>query len=136
MIGTHTRKGGLTINLVLLCGTILLSGVVCGVIAVATSGFRELNSVVVAVGIALIVSVFALVSLHRHGPTPKVILAMTAIRIIGTSVIAGFAAWTFPSLRTLTFFLSVTVVYMAGLLVETWLVWKDQQRHGRQAPQG
>ena len=113
---------------------ICVSGAVCALIVSLWRGLEELNSVAAAVAVVLPVSLFILGFLFRYGSSAGAIVALTLLRVGLTTALAGFAAWKFPSLRTLTFFLSVTVVYLAGLYVETWLAWKDHQREGMQQP--
>ena len=117
-------------------GAILVAGCVCSIVVACLGDTQELRSVVAAAGVVLIVSLFALGFLFRYGSGTVTILALTFLRVGLTMALASFVAWKFPSLRTLAFFLSVTVVYMAGLVVETWLVWKDQQRPEVRTSQG
>ena len=82
-----------------------------------------------AVLTVLPVSLYVVFFLHRRGTAPAAILLATGLRFGLTLGLAGVVAWKFSSLRTLTFFLSITVVYLAGLYVETWLVWQDYRKN-------
>ncbi len=117
---------------VLLLLVMIAVGGVCGLFALTTGKASDLQAVVAATGAALPAAIFTLILLSRYGIGPGGIIAATFVRFGLTVGLASYVAWEFSSLRTLPFFITVTVVYLAGLFVETWLVWKDFQRSGSQ----
>jgi len=91
-------------------------------------GREGMQAAFIATAVALPGGVFALVFMFRHGTGPGAMVAITVVRVALTMGLAGFIAWKFSSLRTLSFFISVTVVYQAGLFVETRLALKNHFR--------
>lgn len=126
----QTRKRSLPIRLLLLFAVFALAGVACGAVVVAAGLWVELGSVAAATLVGVPAALFVLYFCERYGTGPVAILAITGVRFSLTVALAGFVAWKFSSLRTLSFFLSVSVVYLASLYVETWLIWKDYQQLG------
>ncbi|TWT58390.1 hypothetical protein KOR42_17640 [Thalassoglobus neptunius] len=119
-------------NELLLLGVMILAGTVCGLITqgLVLLGVHEgsnFSDTIVATLVAMPAGLFALWILFRHGSGAGAILTLTLIRVGMTMTLAGLVAWKIPSLKTLSFFLTVTVVYLAGLFVETWLAWKTLQ---------
>ena len=110
----------------------ILAGTVCGTITqgLVWLGVHEgsdFSDTIAATLVAIPAGLFAAWILFRHGSSAGAILSMTMLRFGMTTALAGLVAWKIPSLKTLSFFLTVTVVYLAGLFVETWLAWKTLQ---------
>ncbi|MEW4489151.1 hypothetical protein AB1L42_13805 [Thalassoglobus sp. JC818] len=119
-------------NELLLLGAMIIAGAACGfstqgLVLLGVHEGSGFNDSIVATLVAIPAGLFSLWILHRHGSGAGAILSMTLLRLGMTMALAGLAAWKFPSLKTLSFFLTVTVVYLAGLFVETWLAWKTLQ---------
>lgn len=119
-------------RVLLLTGVILLSASICGCIAWLQAKWsqgpfhQDVLSPVIAGTLASIPgAVLSLLFQFRHGTGIVAILAATALRFGLTLGLAAYAAWSFPSLRSLTFFLTVSVVYLVSLFVETWLTYQD-----------
>lgn len=109
----------------LLLAAVLLTALVGSAVAALFGSLADVEAVWLATLVTSLPAVFVLVFLFRYGTGPEAIIAATAVRFGLTIGVASFAAWKFSTLRTLTFFLAVTVVYMACLFVETWLVLKE-----------
>lgn len=112
----------------LLLLVIAVSSALCSAVAFLAGSKGDVEAVWVATLVTSPAAIFVLVFLFRHGTGPGAIIAATSVRFAMTMGLAGYFAWKFSTLRTLSFFLAVTVVYLACLFVETWLVWKDYQR--------
>ncbi len=118
----------LTKQIGLLLLVVVVSAALCSAVAFLTGSMADIEAVWTATLVTTPAAVFVLVFLFRYGTGPGVIIAATSLRFAMTIGLASYVVWKFSTLRTLSFFGSVTVVYLACLYVETWLVWKDYQR--------
>lgn len=117
-------------SLKLLLPTVLAGGALSGAVAIIVGGFGEVKPVGAAILIGLSGALFAAFFFARHGAGVGAVLVVTGARLAVTTGLTGFIAWKFSTLRTLGFFITVTVVYLASLYVETWLVLKEYRQEG------
>ncbi len=122
------QLGKLALDAIFLLIVMIIAGTVCVGVCFFAGGRDELQAAVAGTAVALPAGVFALVYMFRHGTGPGAMVAITFVRVALTMGLAGYIAWKFSSLRTLSFFLTVTVVYLAGLFVETRLALKNHSR--------
>ena len=122
----HVRK--LAQDAIFLIFVMTITGVLSAGVCFSAAGRDGMQAALLATAVALPGGVFALVFLFRHGTGPGAMVAITIVRVALTMGLAGFIAWKFSSLRTLSFFISVTVVYLAGLFVETRLALRNHFR--------
>lgn len=118
-------------QIVLLVVAVLLVSIVSSGVAFLVGGASDVEAVWVASLVTVMPAVFVLIFLFRYGTGPGALIAATGVRFALTISAASYVAWKFSTLRTLSFFLAVTVVYMACLFVETWLVLKDFKNETR-----
>lgn len=97
----------------------------CVIVAVGLIGAGGVKETAAGACVAVPAMFFSLLFIMRHGTDLFVILGVTFMRVLMTLFLSGFVAWKFPSLRTPAFFITVTVVYLVGLFVETRLVYLD-----------
>ena len=122
--------GKLGTHIVFLVAAVFLSALLCGPIGLVIGGQKALKDVICGTGSAIPAVIFSVYFLFRFGTGTGSILVVTFVRVGLTTAVASYLAWRFSSLRTLGFFLAVTVVYLVTLFIETWLVWKEYQESG------
>ncbi len=131
-----TRQDGLTsmrtltARAVFVLLVIIAVGGLCSLVTYKLGTLQETQAAIAGTAVAIPAAFFTLLILSRYGTGPGGMIAVTLARPGMTAGLASYVAWEFSNLRTLPFFLTITVVYLASLFVETWLVLKDFQRSG------
>ncbi len=128
LVNHKPQFGKLALDAFFLLLVMIIVGLVCAGVCFFAGSRDEMQAAFAATAVALPAGVFALVYMFRHGTGAGAMVAITIVRVALTMGLAGFIAWKFSSLRTLSFFLTVTVVYLAGLFVETRLALNNHFR--------
>lgn len=128
LVNHKPQLGKLALDALFLLLVMIIAGLVCASVCFFAGGRDEMQAAFAGTAVAVPAGIFALVYMFRHGTGAGAIVAITMVRVAMTMGLAGFIAWKFSSLRTLSFFISVTVVYLAGLFVETCLALKNHSR--------
>jgi len=102
-----------------------LTGLLCGLVAVALVGVQGMWLSLAAALVSLPVGVLVILHFHRNGVGAESIVAGTIIRMMLTALLAGLAVVLFAKLRVPTFFLALGMVYLANLAVETWFALRS-----------
>lgn len=117
-------------NIGLMSLATLVAGAACCGFSFAFVGWPGAWAGLVATLVSLPVGVVVLVAFHVGGVSPGVIVAGTLLRAGLSLGWAGLLAGLSVSLRSPEFFLSIGVIYLANLFVETWLVYCEHRRTG------
>jgi hypothetical protein len=112
----------------------VVAGLLCLVVGVSVAGAGGAWSAVMAAAVSLPVGVVVLVVFWRLGVSPEAIVFGSFLRAGLTLGGVVLAAELVEGLRLPVLFLSVGVIYLVNLAVETWLVSCGDQRFGGASP--
>jgi hypothetical protein len=107
------------------------SSLCCALAASLLVGAGGGQAALAAGAISFPVALAVLVFFFRRGVTPESVVVGTLLRMALTVAVAGALVLVCASLRTPAFFLSLGMVYLANLSVETWFAFERAQRARR-----
>ena len=108
----------------------VLTGLLCGLVAVPWLGSSAVGTAMWAVLAALPAGTVVVCYFHFCGVSLQSIVAGTMIRAVLTLLVAGLMLGIFPGFRQPVFILTVGVVYLVNLTVETWFVYEKLRKSG------
>lgn len=111
----------------------LFAALACGLTAASFAGSQGLLASVVASAVSLFAAVLVTLVLSRVTNVTVVVLAGTFLRLSLTLGL-GFAVAAKAGLWNDTYFLTLGVVYVANLAVETWLAYEQNRSVSRIRP--
>jgi hypothetical protein len=115
---------GLAMQVAVTALATVVSSLCSAMVASLLVGAGEVGAALAAGAISFPVAIAVLVYFLRRGVTPESVVIGTLLRMVLTVAVAGFLVLVSPSLRTPAFFLSLGVVYVANLSVETWFAFE------------
>lgn len=110
----------------------IFSGVACLVVFAVL--YRQQNvqvdvlrPVAIATGISLVIAVAVTNFLLRYHAALNAVLVASLFRMMLTLGIAGILGYKDASFRTVPFVLTLAIIYIVNLTIETWLVVKSDR---------
>jgi hypothetical protein len=109
----------------------LVAGLCCTLVAALVEGAATAIATLTATAASLIPGAAVIVYFHRASLGVNALLLGTLLRIGLTSLVGGLLALAAESLRGPAFLLTLAVVYLSNLALETWFVLEKNQQSGQ-----
>lgn len=106
--------------------TTALTSLLCGLVATAVIGVDGVWGALAAALVSLPVGILVVLHFYFNGVSAESIVAGTLIRMFLTVLLAGVAVLSLANLREPAFFLTLGIVYLANLGVETWFAFRSK----------